>query len=314
MWHDGDGACLFVKRLERGRFLWPYCRGRRCDDLGRATILFLVRHRLANAAENLASHGVWMICGGLTQWSFRARFLPLNLLWVIVVTSPQTDHPLDGLPDALPNDLASAHAMILAQRAMLAEREAALIKAQNEAKVCALEIERLKLQLAKARREHSANRRNAASSWSSNSNWRSKTWRKRKPRKRPGLRSQRPRPPRLNARRPQRGPRKLPDNLPVEGASLSRPLAPAASAAAPGCANSVKSSPRRWNASGAGGRSSSTCARSSPAGIAKLISRAASALAPHPARLCRPEPAGHDLRRQVRGPPATEPAKRRLCA
>ena len=23
IWHDGDGACLFVKRLERGRFLWP---------------------------------------------------------------------------------------------------------------------------------------------------------------------------------------------------------------------------------------------------------------------------------------------------
>lgn len=23
MWHDGQGACLFTKRLERGRFLWP---------------------------------------------------------------------------------------------------------------------------------------------------------------------------------------------------------------------------------------------------------------------------------------------------
>ena len=26
IWHDGDGACLFVKRLERGRFLWPSAR------------------------------------------------------------------------------------------------------------------------------------------------------------------------------------------------------------------------------------------------------------------------------------------------
>ena len=23
VWHDGQGACLFAKRLERGRFLWP---------------------------------------------------------------------------------------------------------------------------------------------------------------------------------------------------------------------------------------------------------------------------------------------------
>jgi transposase len=23
IWHDGRGACLFTKRLERGRFLWP---------------------------------------------------------------------------------------------------------------------------------------------------------------------------------------------------------------------------------------------------------------------------------------------------
>jgi transposase len=23
IWHDGQGACLFMKRLEHGRFLWP---------------------------------------------------------------------------------------------------------------------------------------------------------------------------------------------------------------------------------------------------------------------------------------------------
>ena len=23
IWHDGQGTCLFTKRLERGRFLWP---------------------------------------------------------------------------------------------------------------------------------------------------------------------------------------------------------------------------------------------------------------------------------------------------
>ena len=23
LWFDGDGLCLFAKRLERGRFLWP---------------------------------------------------------------------------------------------------------------------------------------------------------------------------------------------------------------------------------------------------------------------------------------------------
>ena len=23
IWHDGDGTCLFTKRLEKGRFIWP---------------------------------------------------------------------------------------------------------------------------------------------------------------------------------------------------------------------------------------------------------------------------------------------------
>ncbi len=27
LWHDGQGICLFSKRLERGRFLWPSVAG-----------------------------------------------------------------------------------------------------------------------------------------------------------------------------------------------------------------------------------------------------------------------------------------------
>jgi transposase len=27
LWHDGQGMCLFAKRLERGRFVWPSSAG-----------------------------------------------------------------------------------------------------------------------------------------------------------------------------------------------------------------------------------------------------------------------------------------------
>jgi transposase len=27
LWHDGQGLCLFAKRLERGRFIWPATNG-----------------------------------------------------------------------------------------------------------------------------------------------------------------------------------------------------------------------------------------------------------------------------------------------
>ena len=27
IWHDGQGQCLFIKRLERGRFIWPSSAG-----------------------------------------------------------------------------------------------------------------------------------------------------------------------------------------------------------------------------------------------------------------------------------------------
>jgi transposase len=27
IWHDGQGSCLFAKKLERGRFIWPSLQG-----------------------------------------------------------------------------------------------------------------------------------------------------------------------------------------------------------------------------------------------------------------------------------------------
>ena len=52
IWHDGQGACLFTKRLERGRFLWPSAVD------GAVTIssaqLGYLRNRLAQSAGNLA--------------------------------------------------------------------------------------------------------------------------------------------------------------------------------------------------------------------------------------------------------------------
>lgn len=47
IWHDGQGACLYTKRLDRGR----RCR----DDLDGAARLPALGHRLADAAGELAS-------------------------------------------------------------------------------------------------------------------------------------------------------------------------------------------------------------------------------------------------------------------
>ncbi len=60
---------------------------------------------------------------------------------------------MTDVSDSLPSDLASAHALILAQRELLAKEQSLRIDAESEAKIRALEIERLKLMLAKARRE-----------------------------------------------------------------------------------------------------------------------------------------------------------------
>ncbi len=59
LWHDGQGMCLFAKRLERGRFVWPSTAprddGTNGDDHTGAIGIFAGRHRLASAAADVAS-------------------------------------------------------------------------------------------------------------------------------------------------------------------------------------------------------------------------------------------------------------------
>ncbi|HYA80755.1 MAG TPA: IS66 family transposase zinc-finger binding domain-containing protein, partial [Methylocystis sp.] len=106
--------------------------------------------------------------------------------------------------------------MILAQREALAEREAALREAQNDAKVRALEIERLKLQLAKARREHFGQSSERGKLLVEQLELAIEDLEETQAEEEAKAEISAPEPVKAPRRRPQRGPRKLPDNLPVE--------------------------------------------------------------------------------------------------
>jgi transposase len=154
-------------------------------------------------------------CGRLTQGALAGAIFPVGYAQIAGVTSPR-EHPIDGLPNDLPNDLASAHAMILAQRELLAEREAALTEAQSDAKVRALEIERLKLQLAKARREHFGQSSERSKLLVEQLELAIEDLEETQAEEEARAEIAAPEPSKAQRRRPQRGPRKLPDNLPVE--------------------------------------------------------------------------------------------------
>ncbi|WP_352513398.1 MULTISPECIES: IS66 family insertion sequence element accessory protein TnpB [unclassified Mesorhizobium] len=50
IWHDGQGACVFTKKLERGRYIWPSAADSTVVITPEQLRLFARRHRLADAA------------------------------------------------------------------------------------------------------------------------------------------------------------------------------------------------------------------------------------------------------------------------
>jgi transposase len=57
LWHDGDGLCLFQKRLDRGRFVWP---------------------QAASGAVSLTRAQLSMLCEGI-DWRRPVRSAPPSM-------------------------------------------------------------------------------------------------------------------------------------------------------------------------------------------------------------------------------------------
>jgi transposase len=213
-----------------------------------------------------------------------------------LIVTASSEHAADGLLAGLRSDLASAHAMILAQREMLAQREAALSEAASQAKTRALEIERLKLQLAKARHERFGQSSERGKLLVEQLELAIEDLEETQAEQETRAEISAPLSAKAPRRRPQRGPRKLPENLPVErvfepapcvcgkcGGARLRKLGEAVS-------KTLECEPRRRT---------SHRTRSREVRLSRLRGdhRAAGAVASDPARLRRPEPAGHDPRR-----------------
>ena len=116
LWFDGDGLCLFAKRLERGRFVWPKAESGTVSLTRAQLSMLLRRHRLAAAGSNGR-----FIDGDLTA---RMRFAQLFMrLWTHSQQSswhtPLMVATRTTLPDLNTLDADALKALILAQQEQL---------------------------------------------------------------------------------------------------------------------------------------------------------------------------------------------------
>jgi transposase len=79
IWHDGQGACLFTKRLERGRFVWPSLAD------GAVTISVAQLSYLLSGIDWRMPQATWpagfrISCGFLTHEGNPAGFFTANMI------------------------------------------------------------------------------------------------------------------------------------------------------------------------------------------------------------------------------------------
>lgn len=73
LWWGGSGLCLFAKRLERGRFVWPSPADGPVVITPAQLATLLEGIELAHAEADLATRHGRLSCGTVTQRDDRAR-------------------------------------------------------------------------------------------------------------------------------------------------------------------------------------------------------------------------------------------------
>ena len=63
IWWDGQGACMFLKRLEKGRFVWPSAKEGKVALTPAQLSMLLEGDRLAGTGTDVAAPGGGIICG-----------------------------------------------------------------------------------------------------------------------------------------------------------------------------------------------------------------------------------------------------------
>jgi transposase len=134
LWHDGQGMCLFAKRLERGRFIWPSTAPSDAADrtvtITPAQLGFASRDWLAAAATQLET------CSRRLSCREKLRRIVLSIhesqhLWFICGVATTSDQLPDNV-DALKAALIETRAKLSGATALIEHLQLVIAKMKRE--------------------------------------------------------------------------------------------------------------------------------------------------------------------------------------